>query len=313
MALQKCGLNLDQRARELKPHGTAAFPCAAYQDRYGEGEKQAVSWHWHEELEVARVKSGVMSLQIPGKRLTLGEGDLVVINSGVLHSAVPEPKCELQSLVFHGDLVAGGKNSVFSERYLSPLMKTDVFRACVLKKQEQQEANGWFLQAFEAMAHEQAGFEFHVREELSRLCFFLYQQYEETMERENAGGQGRDSLRIREMLEYIHSNFSEELSLADIAGAADIGARECLRCFQRTLQVSPKQYLLRYRVMEGARILAAEPWRSIGETAALCGFDSPGSFSMMFKRFYKCTPREYRKTISEEMSAKNGQKKEEIG
>ena len=51
MALQKCGLNPDQRARELKPHGTAAFPCAAYEDWYGEEGRPEVPWHWHEELE----------------------------------------------------------------------------------------------------------------------------------------------------------------------------------------------------------------------------------------------------------------------
>lgn len=109
MALQKCGLNPDQRARELKPHGTAAFPCAAYEDWYGEEGRPEVPWHWHEELEAACVAEGAFCLQIPGERYVLETGDCVVINSGVPHSGIPQPKCRLQSLVFHPDLVGGNR------------------------------------------------------------------------------------------------------------------------------------------------------------------------------------------------------------
>lgn len=61
--------------------------------------------------------------------------------------------------------------------------------------------------------------------------FFLYQQFEQ----EFATGDMRlnqDNLRIRKMLDYIHNNFSEDLTLVDIAKVSDIGERECLRCFQ---------------------------------------------------------------------------------
>ena len=37
------------------------------------------------------------------------------------------------------------------------------------------------------------------------------------------------------------------------------------------------------------------PENSISEIATACGFESPSNFSKIFKRFYKCTPREYRK------------------
>ena len=78
------------------------------------------------------------------------------------------------------------------------------------------------------------------------------------------------------------------------AAAADISERECLRCFQKMLQISPIQYLLKYRVMQGAKMLLEDPAASISEAAVRCGFDSPSNFTKMFRRFYNCTPREYR-------------------
>ena len=96
------------------------------------------------------------------------------------------------------------------------------------------------------------------------------------------------------MLEYIHQNYARELTLPDIARAADIGERECLRCFQKTIQCSPIQYLLKYRVTQGAELLLRHPERSVSELSLACGFGSPSNFAKQFRRFYRCTPREYR-------------------
>ena len=97
------------------------------------------------------------------------------------------------------------------------------------------------------------------------------------------------------MLDFIHEYFAEELSLSQIARSADISERECLRCFQRGIQISPMQYLLKYRVTRGAAMLLQTPNSSISEISFQCGFNSSSNFSQMFKRFYKSTPRNYRK------------------
>ncbi len=138
MALQKCMLNLNQRLKELNPHGTLDFPCAGYSSYYTDKEENAVPWHWHED-------------------------------------------------------------------------------------------------------------------------------------------------------------YAADITLPQIVKTADIGERECLRCFRKTIRLSPIQYLIKYRIMQGAEMLLCEPESSISEIAISCGFDSPSNFARIFKRFYDCTPREYRK------------------
>lgn len=118
------------------------------------------------------------------------------------------------------------------------------------------------------------------------------------MDRNKSGaraGMNQDNLRMQEMLDFIHHHYQENINLHGIAGAAALGERECQRCFKRTLQTSPMQYLLKYKVMQGAELLLKEPSKSVSEATVSCGFDSPSHFSKMFKRFYSCTPREYRK------------------
>lgn len=293
MGLQKCGVNVNRAFQELKAHGSLEFPCAGYSELYTSQFDNTVPWHWHEEIEVLYVRKGTVKLQIPGQCCELKEGDCFVINGNILHYAEASLSSQLQSIVFGTGLITGNQESVYAQKYIMPLIHTS-FDGYWLKGEEHSELIEGFVKGFEALAFDLPGFEFTVREGLSRICFFLYQQFQEEI---LAGGRSlnQDGVRIRRMMDYIQEHFSEDIALLDIAREAGIGERECLRCFQRTIQLSPMQYLLKYRVMQGADLLVDNPAVSVSEVAALCGFDSPSNFAKMFKRFYNSTPREYRK------------------
>lgn len=292
MGLQQCGLHVDNQGKELQEHGTFAFPCAGYSALYTNSPEDVIPWHWHEELEIASVKAGVLKLQVPGKTFLLNAGDCVIINSNIPHYAAAEKDCILQSLVFHPLLITGNHISVYAQKYMSPLLSCGSF--CGFQFVANNHViNDYFHHAFEAIAYDVPGFEFTVRENLSHICFYLYQQMV-PCEGQTTPSEMHDTVRIRQMLEYIHTNYADHITLRDISRAVNISERECLRCFQRTIQLSPLQYLLKYRIMKGADLLRNEPSRSISEISTSCGFDSPSNFSKMFKRFHACTPREYR-------------------
>lgn len=295
MALQECTLHLNQRLKELNPHGSLAFPCAGYSSVYTDHEENAIPWHWHEELEFIYIAEGRMDLKIPSRSFFIEQGDAFVINSNILHYGIGAGRCRLHSLVFSPALVCGNEDSVFARKYIYPLLSCECFSGMPLRHSARQDVISWFCDAFDAMQKEPRGFEFTVRESLSRICLFLADEFEDKLNAQSSP-HSQDNLRIRKMLEFIHKNFSHDISLSDIARTADISERECLRCFQKTIQLSPIQYLLKYRIMQGAEMLLCCPESSISDIALSCGFDSPSNFAGTFKRFYNRTPREYRKT-----------------
>ena len=294
MALQECGLNLNNVSKELRPHGTIEFPCAGYSSCYTEGTQDVIPWHWHEEIEVIYIKQGQMRLKTSASSFTLNKGDLAVINSNILHYASAVSECTLHSLVFSPTLITGNSDSAFAKKYVHPLLSCNSFSGYQIDSTDNAMVSDWFIQAFEALINENYGFEFTIRENLSRICFYLYRKFEPQIDIKSSS-LNQDNIRIRKMLDYIHKNFADNISLMEISDTADISERECLRCFKKILQISPIQYLLKYRVMQGAEMLLANPSGSISEIATYCGFDSPSNFAKMFKRFYNCTPREYRK------------------
>lgn len=290
MGLQTCGLNRSHTQKELQPHGTIEFPCAAYASRHTDAPGDTIPWHWHEELEVIFVAAGTLKLQIPGGEYLLHEGSLVVLNSNVLHSLSGHPAGALRSMVFSPFLITGGTDTVFYKNYVRALLACPDFSVWQAEPGTDVKR---FSAAFSAMETDAFAYEFTVRENLSQLLLHCYAQLLPRLSAQKPA-KSADTVRIEQMLQYMQASYAEPITLADIAQAAGLSERECLRCFHRTIGDSPVQYLLKYRLMQGAVLLRASPAASIAEVSAACGFDSPSYFSKQFRRFYQRPPREYR-------------------
>ena len=290
MGLQTCGLNRSHTQKELQPHGTIEFPCAAYASRHTDAPGDTIPWHWHEELEVIFVAAGTLKLQIPGGEYLLQEGSLVVLNSNVLHSLSGHPAGALRSMVFSPFLITGGTDTVFYKNYVRALLACPDFSVWQAEPGTDVKR---FSAAFSAMETDAFAYEFTVRENLSQLLLHCYAQLLPRLSAQKPA-KSADTVRIEQMLQYMQASYAEPITLADIAQAAGLSERECLRCFHRTIGDSPVQYLLKYCLMQGAVLLRASPAASIAEVSAACGFDSPSYFSKQFRRFYQRPPREYR-------------------
>lgn len=289
MGLQKCGLNLNHSQKELQPHGTLEFPCAGYASFHTSTPGDRIPWHWHEELEIIYIKEGTMKLRVPSKEYIINSGKLAVINSNLPHEATGNPSCSLESLVFSPLLVAGSYSSAIYKKYIQPLIDCPDF-TCFAGLQQADS----FCLAFNALANDTTGYEMIVQEQLSHILLALYRELAPVIDRPHHSVTP-DTNRLEHMLSYIHNHYSENITLSDIAKAADIGERECLRCFKRTISESPMQYLLKHRLMQGANQLVNNPAASISEISDKCGFEYTSYFAKQFRRFYLCSPREYRK------------------
>ena len=289
MEIKACVFDVDHARRELQDHGTPEFPCAGYETLYTAGPDGDIRWHWHEDLELWHVLEGQIELRVPGRVLTLRAGDCAAVNRNVLHAGDTKSRCRLRSLAFNAALVSGGADTVFARRYLRPLTACAAFDACALGAEERQA----FEEAFSALSTGGEGFEFAVRESLSRVCLALFERF--APQKQESAPPGLDGERLRAMLAFLHENYERPIQLCEVARAANVSPRECLRCFRRAMQTSPMQYLLKYRVARGAEELRARPADTVARVAAACGFDSPSNFTKNFRRFYGVSPKQYRR------------------
>lgn len=294
MALTLCDTQTNEQGRELAQHGTVQFPIACYHDDL---TIAPVPWHWHPELEVFTVSEGTAVAAAGAERFTLRRGEGMFINAGVLHAVWEhgESRCRLHSAVFHPRLVGGSLDSVFWSKYLQPLVG-EGGQACV-------HFNGsedWHMQAVQSVegawnscAQEQPGYEFRVREELSRLILLLARRHASAFSAKSEKVL-RDEGRVKRMLEYIHRNYAARLTTAGIANAAAVSESECLRCFRSVIGQPPIQYVTQYRIQRAAEFLSASTL-SIAEIGAKCGFQDASYFAKTFHALKECTPSDYRR------------------
>ena len=298
MPVKNCSLNIDAHRHEMANRGTPMFPCGGYIANIGSHITRDIPWHWHDEVEALVVCDGSLKLELMGHcYYEIREDEGAFINAGVLHAAAKTSrgKCTTKSFVFHPGIISGMIESVFEQQYVRPLLRCAKLPGIHFEKGNQwhREAVRNILDAFAAYQSESFGFEFLVREKLSRLWLLIAGNHQEILGKQQISND-MDSSRIKDMLTFIHSNYANKLELPDIAKAAAIGERECLRCFKRTLGVSPMQYVSRYRITLTADLLAKTSM-SITEICSQTGFESSSYFSFMFKKHFDMTPKEYRK------------------
>lgn len=285
---------VDATGRENVIHGSSDFPIACY---YNDLTQIPVLLHWHEELEAGIVTEGTAVISIGNEKHLLQAGDGFFINTGVLHDgyAKENTPCKIHSMVFHPRLVGGTTDSIFYRRYLRPLLDAPQLEWFVFHPREPEhcEALEAIQRVWSACKEEDPGYEFTVRNELSRLVWQLH--------RHGPGAQTlpstktlRDGARIKLMLSYIHENYAAPITMAAIASSASISESECLRCFRAALGTTPIQYLRQHRLRQAA-IQLLSSCDKVSEIAERCGFQDLSYFTKSFREAEGCAPSDYRK------------------
>ena len=92
---------------------------------------------------------------------------------------------------------------------------------------------------------------------------------------------------------YIDDNYSDSIDLEDISQKAFLSRFHFHRLFSRIYRKTPHQYLT-YARLQAARQMLKEDGNTITEVSNNVGFESPSSFSLLFKKESGCTPQYYR-------------------
>lgn len=100
--------------------------------------------------------------------------------------------------------------------------------------------------------------------------------------------------KIRDSLDYIEKNLSNELSLEDLSKIAYLSKYHYHRLFHKSVGVSVKKYIIKRRMSSAASELIQTDARIL-DVALKYQFGSQEAFSRAFKNIYGIPPGEYRK------------------
>jgi AraC family transcriptional regulator len=120
----------------------------------------------------------------------------------------------------------------------------------------------------------------------------------ETSRLQNVRPATREELyrRVCRARDYASAMFAEPVTLAEMARVACLSTNHLLRTFREVFRQTPHQFL-RARRLEEAKRLLTQSDASVIEVCLAVGFESPASFSTLFRKHFGAAPAEYRKKV----------------
>lgn len=286
-------IQTDETMRETVSHGSDDHPFRYYYEDIWQFDLHCVDWHWHPEVEFVCIEKGTADFYIGGGKYTLGAGTGIFINSQVIHRFEAAESVIIPNIVF-SPLLLAAEDSLIYRKYVCPVIISSA--DCLIFSPHipwQKDILTKLHEVF-AIQEEEDMRELRTAETLLSLWGIIYDNLRtsESFQRKKAAAHTEARLQI--MMQFIHKNYREHITLEDIAGAVSLSKSSALDLFRKYLRTSPVSYLVNYRLKRAAKLLDASDY-SISSAANSTGFENTGYFCRSFKKLFGVTPTEYRK------------------
>lgn len=285
--------------KENARHGTREFPVGFYEAQIPQ-HFQNMLVHWHEEMEFAKVLSGMLRYDIDQVRYEIKAGDILLISPDTLHSAhqVGEEAASTASMVFHLRLAGIETEDGCTQRYVQPIRDGTVRIPPVLSPGEPyyDQINA----CFEVMWACRDG-NLPYRELQFKSQVFSLLQYVWQFSAGRAMEPPRRTLRLYEdklklALAYIQEHYAEPITIAQLARICGFSQVHFMNIFKAAIGSTCIEYLVEYRLARAALDLQ-ETDHSVTQVALDVGFQNTSYFNRAFKRQYAMTPTAYRRKM----------------
>jgi AraC-like DNA-binding protein len=231
----------------------------------------------HPGIELACLESGHAEYRIGSRSIAVGPGDVVIVPAQAEHRTHFETELRGVALWLDPTLVTEvasvvtGTDGLRSARAALGVTAPGAIPTLLglLEQEIKKQAAGWRLAADALL-------------EAIMVDFLRATTAAE-------GGRSPRDRRIAAAVEAIESRYAEELSVDDLARAANMSRFHFSRLFREEVGEAPYQHLLRVRVMRAAELLR-RGHRSVTQAALDVGFHDLGRFGRVFRAQMGCLP-----------------------
>ncbi len=255
-----------------------------------------VPWHWHEELELGYIEKGTSVIRTLTQEYTVHQGDGFFINTNVVdtkQNGNPGKTAIEINHIFHPILIGGHFGSLITSKYLNPILQNQNITVYIIRRGTKETDiildNLVRLKDMNSKKEQ----EIAIRNLLSETWLLLLHELNKNFVTPQVSDTEKQN-QIKAMLSYIHRNYSEKITLAEIAAEASVSTRKANRIFQEVIRQTPFEYLMHYRLNQTRELLAKSDL-SITEISYRCGFTDSTYMGKQFKKAYGKTPMEYRR------------------
>lgn len=282
----------DEAYREKLPNDNLDFQFHYYLENVWEFDFHCIAWHWHPEFEFIYVREGSVTCYVGTEKLELSKGYGLFVNSGVLHRYEATDNNIFPNIVFSPNLFGETQGRIFT-KYIKPIIDFGIsFQILNPNIEWQNIVLNILLSIFELQNQDNPN-EFETVVKLFELWNIFYNKIKIKSEIKSKSREMLHISQLQIMMQYIHTNYGDNIKLDDIAGAVYISKNSALQIFRKGINISPISYLIQYRLARAAELLLSTD-KTVASIATETGFDNVGYFCRKFKEKYCMSAKEYR-------------------
>ncbi len=236
-----------------------------------------VELHWHDYIEVELVTSGSGYHIFNGEQSSFEKGTVILSHHSDYHYVMPNDTVELFNISF-------GQNVI--SKKLSSKLDSLIHGLCFKLGED---AYSTIFNLFKILAEEKEVTKENLQYIVNLIECILIKIFE------NAD-QTKDETPLTSMQQailYIHSHFTENPSLEDIAKMFHYHPKHFCTAFHKKTEVKYSEYLSRLKVDYASTLLSTTN-HDIEHICSVSGFGSIVNFRRVFKEFFGVTPLKYR-------------------
>lgn len=286
-----------RETEEKKQHSTTLIPYSYYECRLPE-DFMNVPMHWHNEFELNYIFAGKGEFICGSEKFEAGEGELLILPPNMLHAAYPCKGCELlyDALVFSPVLLGANSRDRCTAECIHPVIHGNVhIHVCIHKDaQHYSDLKKAADTIFYCVQKNSPQMDLLLKSELMRLFWLLEKNGSITLQKDSGGG---CSEIIRPALEYMAKNFSEDITVEQLAGLVHLSRSYFMRCFKKAAGIGAIEHLAQLRINAACEALLAGG-DQVADIAFRCGYSNLSNFNRQFLKKVGCSPMEYRKRNS---------------
>lgn len=241
--------------------------------------------HWHNDFEIIRVIDSNMKYNIDGQIIELKKDDVLFVNSNRMHFGYSDYKkeCNYICLVFDYNLLC--LNEYIKSTYVLNVVEDESCPYLIINNNK---LNNIIDELY--LCHNDLKVQGYILEIFS----YIYDAFKKSPKNKS---EKKNHSKIREMIEFINTNYQQKLTLCDIAKSGKVSKNTCINHFNEILGLTPVEYLINYR-LEKSRELLLNTDLSITQIANEVGFSSSSHYCELFKKLYSLTPSQIRRQHS---------------
>ena len=236
--------------------------------------------HWSKNIELLYVTEGEIIATIDEERICASVGDIVIINSDMVHHVASVTECSsYYCLIIDKALCIESK--LYSEEFLLQSLVTDSYTAEVFEKiiSEYSRSEKYYKTAIKAYT--------------MLLLTHLYRSFSTQGKELKVKTHTTHIDTVRKCITYIQENYAEPISLDELSLAVGYSKYYLLHSFKRVTGSTIVAYLNLFRCLM-ARDLITDG-KGMKEVATLCGFQNLSYFTRTYKKFMGVSPSQDRK------------------